>query len=347
MSGLSRIGTSELQSLCRRLSIVLEAGIDLRTAISREAERTARAATAARLRAVRDAIQQGDSLRNAFARTDQYFPPLFHAIVDVGEQSGHLGEALRQLADYYENQLRLRRQFLGAIALPLAELGIGIAVIGILIWALGAIEQFTGRRVDVLGFGLVGYRGLVIYLTAVAAGALSIFGIVQGFRRGLAWAKPLQRLVLRLPAIGKPLTTLALARLAWAMQLTLDAGMDVRKALRLSLQSTHHAHFTDQIGAVERAIDAGESFYEAFAQTDAFPREFVESLRVAEESGSLVESMAKLSRQYQEQAEAALRVLTTLAGLGVWMLIAAIFVATIFRLFSFYIGTIGGFASRG
>ena len=343
MFGLGRIATRELQSLCRRLSIVLEAGIDVRTALAREAERAARMSTATRLSVVRDAIQQGASLGNAFALTDQYFPPLFHAIVDVGEQSGHLGEALRQLADYYENQLRLRRQFLGAIALPLAELGIGIVVIGILIWALGAIEQFTGHRMDVLGFGLVGYRGLAIYLTAVAAGGLAIFGLGQGFRRGLTWAQPLQRLVLRLPGIGKPLTTLALARLAWAMQVTLDAGMDVRKALRLSLQSTHNAHFTDQIGPVERAIEAGESFYEAFAQTGAFPREFLESLRVAEESGSLVESMAKLSRLYQEQAEAALKVLTTLAGVGVWVLVAAIFVVTIFRLFSFYVGSLQGF----
>ena len=50
--------------------------------------------------------------------------------------------------------------------------------------------------------------------------------------------------------------------------------------------------------------------------------------------------MAHLSRQYQEQARAALATLTMLAGFAVWVVVAGLIIVLIFRLFLFYLGMI-------
>lgn len=346
MIGSSRISTKQLEGFCRRLSMCLEAGVDVRTAIARETERATGLIVRRRLAALSEAIHQGASFAEALKYTDDYFPDLFHAIVHVGEETGHLGESLGELADHYDGQLRLRRRFLGAIAWPVIELAIAVLVIGFLIWILGVIGQSTGHPIDILGFGLVGNRGLVIYVTVVGMVAIGIFTIVHAIQRGVGWVRPVQRAVLKLPGIGKPLETIALARLTWALHLTFNSGMDIRRALRLSLQSTGNAHFADQIKPIDRDIEAGSSLLDAFQNTGAFPSDFLDSLHAAEESGKLVESMARLSRQYQEQAEAALQVLTTLAGFAVWGAIAAIIIFAIFRIFSFYVGMINE-AARG
>jgi type IV pilus assembly protein PilC len=346
MIGSSRISTKQLEGLCRRLSMSLEAGVDLRTAIARETERAAGLIARRRLGAVSDAIHQGASFSEALKFTDVYFPDLFHAVVHVGEETGRLGESLGELADHYEGQLRLRRRFLGAIAWPMIELAFAVLVIGFLIWVLGVIGQSTGRPMDILGFGLVGNRGLAIYATVVGTVAIGIFSIVQAIQRGVGWVKPVQRFVLKLPGVGKPLETIALARLTWALNLTFNSGMNVRRALRLSLQSTRNAHFTDQIKPIDKSVEAGSSLFEAFSGTGAFPSDFLDSLNAAEESGKLVESMGRLSRQYQDQAQAAIQVLTTLAGFAVWGLIAALIIFAIFRVFSFYVGMINE-AARG
>ena len=55
----------------------------------------------------------------------------------------------------------------------------------------------------------------------------------------------LQRL--RIPVLGPALETLALSRLAWAMYLTMNTGMDVRRAMRLSLASTNHARYIEYL----------------------------------------------------------------------------------------------------
>jgi len=340
MFGSSRITTKQLEGLCRRLGMSLEAGIDLRTALKREAERASGFTARRRFFAMSDAVQQGASLRESLDYTDTYFPPLFHAVVRVGEESGHLGETLGELADHYEGQLRLRRRFLAAIAWPMTELAISVLLIGFLIWVLGVIGQSTGHPIDILGYGLVGNRGLLVYVTCVGLVAVAIFSVIHAIRRGMAWTKPVQRLAIKLPGIGKPLETIALARLTWALNLTFNSGMDVRRAVKLSLEAAHNAHFTDQVRPIENAVAGGSSLYEAFSETGAFPPDFLDALHTAEESGKLVESMARLSRQYQDQAEAALAVLTTIAGFAVWAVIAAIIILAIFRVFSFYVQTI-------
>ena len=74
--------------------------------------------------------------------------------------------------------------------------------------------------------------------------------------------------------------------------------------------------------------------------TGAFPQQFIDALQVAEESGETVESMGRLSDRYREESQAALRVLTTIAGVAVWVIVATLIIVLIFRLAGFYLGTI-------
>ena len=340
MFGSGPIRTKDLAGLCRRLSTALEAGIDARKVWATEAGRTGGRTTQAKLHGISRAVNRGDCLADALAATGPFFPPMFRQLAEVGEQTGHLAEVFGRLADHYDNQLRLRRMFLSAIAWPLTELGIAVLVVGLLIWIIGMIGQGAETPLDPLGFGLVGNRGLLIYVAFVAGAGLLVFGAIWALRRGLGWARPVQRAVLRLPVLGGALQTLALARLAWSLHLTLNTEIDVRRALRLSLQSTHNARYTDLIDPIDGAIGQGESITDALTMTGKFPPDFLAAVGVGEQTGNLVESMGLLSHQYQERAREALAILTRVAGFAVWAMIAAFIIALIFRLALFYVGTI-------
>ncbi len=340
--GSPRISTKHLAGLCRRVGMSLEAGIDVRKIWDREARQAPGRRARACLSSVSEAIQQGESLRAALAEAGGFFPPLFREIVEVGDQSGRLGETFAQLADHYEGQLQIRRTFLAALTWPLIELAFTLAVIAVLIWLPSTIAKARGMELDLLGLGLTGNRGLAIYLAFLAAVAGLFFYFLQACRRGLLWTRPVQRLFWRIPGLSGPLRTLSLARLAWSLNLTFNTGMDVRQALRMSLRSTHNARITDHIEAIERAVVAGDSLFEAFQETGAFPPEFLQTLNVGEESGKLVEAMGRLSVQYRSQAEAALKVSSTAGAFAVWAVIALVMVAVIFRVFSSYIGMIQG-----
>ncbi len=338
----ARMSLRNRAALCRRLSTALTAGIDIRKVLAREAQQARNAAARRRLAEVSSAVAQGESLTAAVDATGDYFPPLFREMVEVGEQTGHLGEIFGQLAEHYENQVQLRRTFLGAITWPIIQLTIALAVIGLLIWLAGVIGRMGDKPIDFLGLGLVGERGLTIYLAILAVAAALLFVLIRAANRGLIFVRPLQRAIFRVPVLGPSLQTLALSRLAWSMHLTMNAGMDLRKALRLSLRNSGSVRYTDAAEAIDATIAEGNSIYESFYEAGCFPADFLDSVQVGEESGKLVESMALLSRQYQEQARAALSTLTMLAGFAVWGLVAILIICLIFRLFSFYLGVLNG-----
>jgi type IV pilus assembly protein PilC len=287
----------------------------------------------AKLREIQSAVAKGDTMTEGLARTGDYFPPLLAEMVEVGEHTGHLAEVFRRLADHYEEQLRLRRMFMSSITWPVIQLVLAIVVIGIMILVLGVIgSMHGGKTTDILGLGLIGPSGLVIYCVVIGSVAAGLFVVYQAARRGLAWTEPVQKAVLQLPGLGAPLRTIALAQMAWTMELTMESGMDLLKAMALSLRSTHNAYYTQHTDQVLRTLRGGQEIHEALGDTGAFPFDFLASVEVGERSGRLPESMKSLSNEYHERARHAVQTLTVFAGWGVWAVVVIMIVSMIFRI---------------
>lgn len=336
----ARVSKSELIELCRRLAMQIEAGIEMRAIWKREIDRVISPRSRRVIREISQAVDQGQSLSDAVAAGGAFFPPLFLRMLQVGETTGALPEALRLLADYYEEERSRRALFWKLLAWPLTELVLAVGVIGFLIWVMGVIGNLAGKSIDPLGLGLVGNTGLAIYLFCVAAAAGGIAWAAYGWRRGWLSLRPLQRFVLRLPILGRIAHTLALARMTWAMYATFRGGMDVIAAVDLSLQTADNAAFDDLRPMLRRSLQSGQSLYHGFAETGFFPGDWLDALRAGEESGTLDDALEGLSREYTRRAASAMKALSIVGAGLVIALIVSVMVFLIFRLAMFYIGQI-------
>jgi type IV pilus assembly protein PilC len=335
-----RLSSKQLAELSYRIGIELAAGIDIRRIWIREAG-SAPFRTRAQFASVRDAVDTGESLSVGLARTGHLFPPMFLEMVHVGEQTGTLVEVFQRLARHYRHQVEMRRTFLSLIWWPVVQLGISICVIGIMIWIMGIIQgRNQGEPIDILGFGLIGSQGLIIYINFIISVGLCLAGLVAAVRRGMLWTRPLQRRALQIPGLGPALEKICLARLTWAMHLTLNVEMDLRRLIPLVLQIAGNDRYVQQADTIVAAIVAGKPMHEAFCSTGIFPRRFLDVLEVGEESGQIVETMERLSAQYQEEAESAMKTISVMLGTGIWILVAALIIMLVFRIFGFYIGAI-------
>jgi type IV pilus assembly protein PilC len=331
--------TKTLAEFLRRLGISLGAGVDIRKALQNEARRSP-PALRQRLEIMSGMIITGSTLTAAIEETGDYFPLLMREIISVGEKTGHLPEVLKQLVEHYDEQLALRRIFLTAIAWPLMELGMALAVIGFLIWFSAVVKSMTGTPTDLLGIGLTGNVGLIVYFVFLAVVGCGLFLAYRATLTGQLWVKPIQRLVLRIPMLGGALRTLSVARFAWTLHITLDAALDVKQALLLAVQSTHNAEFIDQAGRMEEVIARGHPIHEALAEAGVFPIELTHAVQVGEESGRLPETLAMLAQRQIEEARSAFAIFTRLAGWGVWCLVAGLIILLIFRMAGQYFGSI-------
>lgn len=336
-----RIRLKPLAQLCHRLATATDAGIDDRKIWRDEAER-GDSSLRSHASVIRDVVARGGTVGEAIDETGNFFPPLFRQLVDIGETSGQQGRTYRRLATHYDHALAARRAFFARLGWPLMQLAIALFVIGLLIWIMGILPNSgpQGTGVDLLGFGLVGTRGLIIYINVLILVTIAILLLIEAVRRGAGWTSSLQRLVVQIPMIGGALKTLALARFTWALHLVLDTPLDLRRALPLALHASGNSHYSQFASSVAGRVQRGEDIHSALAATGVFPAELLDSIAVGEQSGRLVETMERESKVYQERAQTAISILAQFAGYVIWLLVSVFIIVMIFRLFSAYTQTI-------
>lgn len=296
------------------------------------------------MESIRQSIAGGSTVADAFAQVDGFFPPLVPSMVHVGEMGGKLDQAFLRLADHYERQIELRRTFLAGILWPMIQLGIALAIIGLLIWIMGALgdslRDVNNEPVDFLGVGLRGTTGLMVYLSLLVG--VAIFGVLI-FKATTASAnafRPLQRMIMTVPVLGTAIRTLALARIAWTLSITTNTSMDAIQCITLALRNAQNVVYASTIEPIAAVIRHGRPMAEALRSTGEFPVDFVDAVEVGEDTGQLSESMDRLSRNYEDQAKAALKALAVLAGFAVWGLVALFIIALIIRMALWYVNQI-------
>lgn len=284
---------------------------------------------------IADELEGGESLEAALKGQQARFPPLFLSLASVGERTGHLPEIFGELEKYYALQQRLWRQFVGQITWPAIQFFAAIFVIAFLIFVLGIIAQGNGSQpLDVLGWGLVGNKGAIRFLLYAFGSLAVIYLIYKILFRSLSHRIRFDEVVLRLPAIGPCVLAFAMMRFCIALRLTMETGMPIAGALRLSLKATGNAAFASRAENVVGRIRTGQDLTRALTATHLFTEEFENIMAVAEESGRIPEVMRQRAEAYEEEAGRRMRTLTQVAGFAVYAFVALLIIWAIFRIFT-------------
>jgi type II secretory pathway component PulF len=281
-----------------------------------------------------DAIKGGDNLSDAIQRESASFPPLFLAMAKVGESTGNIAEIFGELEKYFELELQLRRQFRSQTFLPIVQFVFAVALIAGVIYILGILG---GPRFFTI-FGLSGGAGSLAFLGAVFGtlfGVWLLFFLVSRLGRQTAW---LHGLLLNLPAVGPCVRALTMSRFTLALQMTLDSGLPITKALKLSFDATGNAYFASRSAGVVQSLKGGHSLYESLRGCQLFDDDFLEMVVASEESGSVPEMMRRLALQYQEETARKLKLATRFAAGALAFGVAAFIIWAIFRFANVYLG---------
>ena len=117
------ISTKDMVPICRQLATTYDAGIPILRGLSLVKESTRDRVARGVLDTIREQVQQGSTLGGAARTQSVRLPAYFIELLTAGEKSGRLSLMLRDLADYYEDQLNMRRSVIGAMVYPGFQLG--------------------------------------------------------------------------------------------------------------------------------------------------------------------------------------------------------------------------------
>ena len=338
----SQLSWDILATFCRSLGTMLHSGVNILKAFQVAGGQSRNPTLQQVSKQIIEDLRKGQGVALAMSEHQARFPELMIDLISVAEQTGSMPEVLAALADHYDNLLRLRRTFIGAIAWPLFQLVAAVFIVAGLILILGLLPTANGNKpMDVLGLGLVGTSGAVMWLFLCFGSAFGLYLVYQVLSRGLRGRAFFHSAMLRIPVLGGCLRSFAMARFSWAFALTQQAGMPISPSLDASLKATSNGSFAAAAPQVIGMVNGGEDLSTALGETGLFPREYLELVRVGEATGTVPETLERLSPQLEEQARRSLSMLTSTLAWIIWALVAVLIVFIVFRIFMIaYIGPI-------
>ncbi len=174
-----RVNVGDIAMMTRQLATLVNAGIPLVEAVSALTEQVDKIELKRVLTQVRDRLNEGISLAKALEPHGKIFPNLYVNMVAAGEASGTLETVLERLADFMENQSRLRGKVGAALAYPVLMLLIGSVLITIMMVVVvpkvtsifssldRALPWYTSVLIGVSG--AIGSNQMLGFVTSVVA----------------------------------------------------------------------------------------------------------------------------------------------------------------------------------
>ncbi len=121
------------------------------------------------------------------------------------------------------------------------------------------------------------------------------------------------------------------------LALTIEAGVSAASAVDLAFRGAGTRQYLAKAEQAKQAISQGQEMHAVLADTHLFQQETIEVVELGEASGKLAESLDKHFKHLQKQVKTAMSKVTYFASAAIWILIAAILIVIIFRVFSMYV----------
>jgi type IV pilus assembly protein PilC len=339
------ISGKNLFPFCRSMSRMLTAGVEIRKALKTASSNSRDSRLTESVKAVAVQVNKGDDLTHAFRSQEGRYPPLFLDLLNVGELTGSVPEIFDALAEFYEASTKRMQEFRSQIAWPVMQLVAAVLIIGLLIFILGIIgESSPGQEPnDILGLGLIGTSGAVKWFTMCFGSAGMVWVGYIFVTRSTAGREALHPFLMTLPGIGYCMRSFAIARFSWCFALTQQAGMSIQPSLEASMKATANGAFIASTDNVWMQVREGETLTDALKSTRLFPVEYLHMVDTAEQSGTVPETLHRMSHTFDEDAHRAMTWMTSILARVIWGMVAAFIIFIVIKFVMQYVAMLNSF----
>ena len=302
----------------RQLATMLTAGIPLVQSFEIVGAGHEKPSMQALILDIKQQIESGLTLHEAFAKHPLYFDDLSVNLVEAGEQAGALETLLDKIASYKEKTEAIKKKIKKALFYPTAVLFVAVIVTAILlIFVIPQFESlFKGFGADLPAFTqmVINLSRFVqangIYIVAVLGGAGYTFSYMKARSRPMR--ESIDRMMLKFPIIGPILVKAAIARFARTLATTFAAGVPLVEALTSVAGATGNIVYETAVLRMKDEVSTGQRLQRAMENTNLFPNMVNQMIAVGEESGSLDQMAGKVADFSELEGDAAVDSMSSL-----------------------------------
>jgi len=282
------------------------------------------------LMGVKAEIEGGSSLSEALAKNPLYFDDLYVNLVKAGEGAGVLDVVLNTIANYKENIETLKGKIKKALFYPAMVIAVAVLVSAVLLIfvvpSFRAVFQSFGADLPAFTLFILACSDFVIAYWWLIIGAIAgaFFAFFAAKKRSKAFAHFLDRLILKVPVIGKVMHNSAIARFARTLAVTFKAGVPLVEALETVSGACGNVVYEKAVLRIRDDVAVGYQVNLAMKQVNLFPNMVVQMTAIGEEAGALDTMLYKVAEFYEQEVNNAVDTLSTLIEPMVMMVIGGI-----------------------
>ena len=302
------LSAEELAAFAAQLSLTVKTGIPLSEAIMILLEDAETDGAKKLLGKILEKLEQGGSLADALKGTE-VFPIYMTQMIEIGEASGRLDHVLDSLHRYYAREDNIAKSAKSAITYPAIMLIILVVIIVILVTKVlpifNQVFNTLGGEMTPLAQGamrvgeIISSSSIIIVIVIVAiALILFIMGITPGGRNGLVSLG--QRMFRQLT------DRMAAAKFASGMSLMLASGLDVDRAVELTLPLMNNPAMFAKVKKLQEMTQLGEAFTTSVVAAKIFSGMQGRMLTLGFKSGNLDNVMEQIADDYEREVDARL-----------------------------------------
>jgi len=340
---LKAIKPKSLQIFSRQFATMIEAGLNVVSALVILEEQTDDKYLAAVIRELRADVEGGLLLSQAMARHTKVFSRLYIAMVEAGEAAGILDVVLDRVAFQIEKETQIKRRVKGAMIYPTMVLIFATLVLtGMLLFLVPIFVKIFAQ----LGGQLPKLTQIVVDMSNLLKNDWyiifpSLFGSIFAFfrwKKSERGRKQWDRFKLKAPLkIGDVVLKVTMARFSRTLSTLVASGVDIIKSLEITGQTAGNWVIEEALGDVRQRVHEGVPIAQPLIENPVFPPMVSQMVKIGEETGELEKMLGKIADFYEDEVDASIQTLTSIIEpimmIGVGMMVGVIIISMYLPMF--------------
>lgn len=312
----NKITNKELELFTSQLATLLKNKLKIDKALQLLSKTISKGPLSSLIQKVLAEVKGGISLSESLEKTNQ-FDDVYINLIRVGEVSGNLEQVMAGLAKDLQFKAELSSRVRQATAYPMMILvfcffallfifNFIVPKMSVMFEDAEQLPIYTEILLSVTDF-VIQYQFIII---AVVIGCT--FGLIYMTKQSSEFKSRVQDFVMKIPGLRKVLQNLESLKFCSSMNLCIENGVLLEKALSLSVKSVSVLENQKKIESILRKVKSGESLSRGLGQTDLLDSLQLGILEVGEESGDLSSVLNEISDRTRKSFEEKVNKLTSL-----------------------------------
>jgi general secretion pathway protein F/MSHA biogenesis protein MshG len=302
-----KIEIMSLIAAFRQLAVMTNAGISIHDSIKEVGKSTTDKHLQQIFVTIDEDLNAGKSLTDAFMKFRHQFGDVSIAMIELGESTGNMADALTKLADLLEEMMENTKKLKSALRYPkIVMSAISIAFAILMMYVVPKFKEiFENLNAELPAptkILLFCEHALNTYGLYILIGGIAIVMLHKyRYKSSDEYKRFTDQYTLKIYLVGNVVFYASLSRFMLIFTELVRAGIPVAEALDTSVMTIDNEEIKDKLASVKQSVERGNNLTDSFEDTEIFEGMLIQMIRAGEQGGALDKMLEKVTDYYREK----------------------------------------------